>query len=79
MSDLRVGQLLGEDLLCGTGEGPGGELIFELAGQQVANLEWESWSPSTARGEVFSDVWNLEHWGLRPLRAGNADYGRDGD
>ena len=68
MSDLRVGELLGEDLLCTTGEGLGGELIFELAGQEVANLEWENSSPLTARGEVLSDVWHLQGWGLRPLR-----------
>ena len=68
MSDLRVGQLLGEDLLCTTGEDLGGELIFKLAGQEVANLEWENSSPLTARGEVLSDVWHLQGWGLRPLR-----------
>ncbi len=68
MYDLRLGQLLGEDLLCSTGEGVGGELIFELAGQEVANLEWERSSPLRARGEVLSDVWHLQGWGLRPLR-----------
>ena len=68
MSDLRVAELLGEDLLCTTGEGLGGELVFELAAQQVAVLEWESSSPLTARGKLFDDVWHLQGWGLRPLR-----------
>jgi hypothetical protein len=68
MTNLRVGELLGEDLLCTTGDGLGGELTFELGGEEVANLEWERSSPPTARGEVFSDVWHLQGWGLRPLR-----------